>query len=228
MSGIFKSVADLFRPTQAVTQQQAIYVQPAPTPAPTPAPNVLDTVATLWQTDDKSKAPVDPFAAPLLQTDPAKLQQAASKIDFTSQIAPDLMAKAMSGQDPAAFMEVLNTVARTTLTTSAQLSAATVEQATARNNERMMQALPATVTQIQLDSIRPESAVLQHAAAEPFLKLVRSQLQMKNPHMSAHEINRQAESTVLNFAKEVSAAPAPGAAPTQASTETDWDAWVSK
>lgn len=227
-TGIFKSVAELFRPVQATTPQTVVVQQAAPTPAtPTTEPNPLDNLATLWQNDPNVKAPADPFSAPLLNTDPTKIAEAAKKIDFVSHIAPETLAKAMSGQDPAAFMEVMNSVAQRTLTTSAQINAATVEQATARNNSRIMEALPGRVKDIQLQGMKSDNPVLQHPAAQPFLQLTRAQIQMKNPGMSAADINQQAEHALLGLAQAISpAGETAGTTPASNSGEKDWDAWA--
>lgn len=243
MAGIFSSVADMFRPTQQVTVAPqpvaspmamqnpgaALVTPPAGASLPTanaaPA-NPMDEFTTLWQTDPNATPSVDPLTTPLFNTDPAKIAAAAGKIDFMAQMPPDLVAKAMSGTDPAAFMQLINAVAQRTLATSTQLNAATLEQATSRNNDRVMQAIPGRVKQIQLDSIQSENPVLQHPASQPFLQLVRAQIQMKNPGMSAATINAQAERTLTGFASQL-AAPASTEATRSAAGGTDWDSWAA-
>lgn len=230
MAGFIKSVADMFRPVQAVSMQQ----QSAPTTpnagssapvTPAPAANPLDEFTPLWQNDPNVKAPVDPMAAPLFNTDPAAIAKAASKMDLVGQVDPELMAKAMSGNDPQAFISVLNSVAQRTLTTSAQLNAATIEQATAKNNSRIAESLPGRMKQLQLDTMQSENPALQHPASQPLLQLARAQVQMKNPGMSAAEINTQAERALLGFANQLVAAPQEAAQVTPGGT--DWDSWAA-
>lgn len=235
------NLGNLFRPVTAVQQvappmsQQnpgaAAPVPPAGTSQPTagePAPNPLDEMAALWQTDPKVQQPADPFSTPLMNTDPAKIAAAAAKMDFVGQVPQDVMQKAMSGTDPAAFMQVMNFVAQKAVATSAQLSAATIEQATARNNERHAQALPGRVKQLQLDSIQSDNPALNHPASQPMLKLVRNQIQMNNPNMSAVEINKRAEQALLGYAQQLVPAPkqddASGNTP---AGSTDWETWVN-
>jgi hypothetical protein len=238
MSGIVNSIANMFRPVQQVQMAQPNPGAGAPPPpagtsapiqqaAPEPAPNPLDEMASLWQTDPKSPPPVDPFATPLLNTDPAKIAEAAGKMSFTGGVSQELLTKAMSGQDPAAFMQVLNAVAQRAVATSAQINASTIEQATARNNDRFQQALPSRVRQIQLDSMQSENPVLQHSASQPLLQLVRSQLQMKAPPgTSAAEINRRAEAYLTGFAGALTAPTADAtAAANKVAGGTDWDTW---
>ena len=114
-TGILNNSANIFRPVQATAPLAQVNPgagagAPAagtsqPTPPPEP-PNHMDVMATLWQNDPKLAPPVDPLTTPLFNTDPAKIAQAAGKMDFVSQIPQDPMTKAMSGTDPAAFMQM--------------------------------------------------------------------------------------------------------------------------
>jgi hypothetical protein len=236
------SIANMFRPTQQVSiapssqpmQQENPGAAAQPPTSGTSAPvgnqvppNPLDEFTGLWQNDPKMQQRVDPLSTPLFNTDPAAISAAAAKLDLVGQLPPELMAKAMSGQDPAAFMQVLNSVAQRTLATATQLNAATIEQATTRNNARIQEVLPSRMKDIQLQSMQSEHPALQHPASQPFLQLVRSQVKMKNPGMSAADINAQAERALLGFANQL-VAPAQAEA-TRAATAggTDWDAWAS-
>jgi hypothetical protein len=124
-------------------------------------------------------------------------------------------------------MQVLNSVAQRTLATATQLNAATIEQATTRNNARITQALPTRMKDIQLQTMQSENPVLQHPASQPFLNLVRSQVKMKNPGMSAADINAQAERVLTGFASQLSSPAQADGSPANTSAGTDWDAWAS-
>lgn len=239
MSGLFNNIANMFRPVSQVASGPMAQVNPgagagaptAGTSQPTvenEAPNHMAVMEALWQNDPKLIPAVDPLTTPLFNTDPAKIAAAAGKMDFVSQVPQDLMAKAMSGTDPAAFMQVINQVAQRTLATATQLNAATVEQATSRNNERITSTLANRVKQIQLDNLSADNPVLQHAGSQPFLKMMRAQIQMKNPGMSPADINKQAEQALVGFASSV-VAPAQQAqefATASANGETqDWFKW---
>lgn len=241
--GMFDSVANMFRPTQQVSMApvqvapgsnmpvanpgatagapQAGTSQPT---AGTPPANPLDAFTPLWQNDPNAAPTADPFSTPLFNTDPAKIQEAAGKMDFLASVPQDVMAKAMGGNDPAAFMQVMNFVAQKTLATAAQLSTATVEQGASRSNQRMLSALPGRVKQIQLDAMQPENPALQHPAAQPFLQMARTQLQMKNPGMSAQEIQKRAEQYVSDFSSAMMQ-PAQDAS-SQGAGGDDWDRFL--
>lgn len=230
---VMNNIAAMFRPTQQVTAapppspmaQQNPGADPATLQAPAAAPapaNPLDAFQSIWQTPDPSKSEPDPLAAPLLNADPGKIRQAAAKMDFTAGITPDLMQKAMGGQDPQAFIQVMNLVAQQAVATSAQLSSATVEHATRANNARMLQALPKHVNQVQLDAMAPQNPVLQHPSAQPMLKMIRGQIQAAEPTLTPAEVNAKAEAYLGTFAQALTPAPTPAPA---AAGETDWSAY---
>lgn len=239
MASPLTTIANMFRPVQQTTQvaQQPMAVQnpgaaaqpPAagtsqPTSEQAPA-NPLDEFTPLWQNDPNAQQRVDPLSTPLFNSDPAKIAAAAAKMDFVGQIPAEVLQKAM--QDPNALVQLLNGVAQRTLATATQLNASTIEQATTRNNARVMSGLPERVRQIQLNGMQPDNPTLQHPAAQPFLQLMRSQIQMKNPGMSAVEINSQAERALTGFANQLVAAPASEAAARSSAGGTDWDAWAA-
>lgn len=235
MAGPFTTIANLFRPVQTVQMPQqnpsaAAVTPPAGTSTPVTEPvtvNPLDELTAIWQNDPNVKETVDPLNTPLFNTDVKAINAAAAKIDFIGQLPPDMLQKAMAGGDPQAFMQVLNAVAQRAVATSTQLNAATIEQATTRNNARIQQALPGKLKTIQLETMAPDNQVLAHPASQPLLQLVRSQIQMKNPGLTAQQINTQAENYLVNFGSAVTAPSQEAQATTKAQTGgTDWDAWA--
>lgn len=232
-------VGNIFNPKPAAPQTVVVQAAPAQETKPTEQPNGMDHVAALLKIDPAKQAPADPLAGPLLRTDAKAIQEAANKMDFVGHIPKELMERAMSGKDPDAFMQVLNMSSQRTLAASASLSAATIEQATALNNQRIDKALPQRVASIQLEGMQAENPALNHAAAQPMLKLLRSQIQMQNPGMSPVEINKQAESALLGFATTLAGSAGEGddagvrpygAASTMNGNAqqggTDWDKWA--
>ena len=216
---MFNSIANMFRPTQQVVaapppppmaQQNpgaAAVVPPSGTSNPTPAepPNPLDDFAKMFQNDPNIKPPVDPTTAPILQSDPAKIQDAANKIDFLSRVPQDLLQKVQAGNDPAALAQLINSVAQQTLAMATNITSATAEQAARRATSNVMDALPSRVTAIQLQQMQPENPILAHPAAMPVLDMARNQLRVSNPNMPAAEINRRAEQYVMAIAQAATA-----------------------
>ncbi len=163
----------------------------------------LDAFAGLWKNDPKAVDPnADPFAAPLFNMDPTKVREAAGNIDFLSQVPQELMAKAMSGQDPQAFMQVINSVAQNALATSLQLGTATMEQAGTRIGQRFNSALPGRMKSFQVQNMASKNPVLSHPAVQPVLQSVREQIQRQNPDLSPQQIQEMAENYFTHMMSE--------------------------
>jgi hypothetical protein len=246
-TSILGNIANMFRPVQqvAMTPQPNTPNAPAlaqnnpgagapPPPAGTSQPTIDQTPAdplaelqALWQTDPKLTPEVDPLSTPLFKTDPAAIATAAGKIDFVGQLPPELLQKVMAGNDPQALVTLINAVAQRTLATSTQLTGQTIEQAAVRNNARIQQTLPNRVKQIQLDSLVPDNSALQHPASQPFLKMMRSQIAMNNPGMSAVDINSKAEAALSMFANAVTQPPEEVSRQREAAAGTDWEGWAN-
>lgn len=204
---------------------------PAPAAAPPAAPDPLAQMAALWKNDPNAPQPVDLLSGSIINPDNKKIADAAAQVDFTAGIDPALMAAVQKGDDPTAIINLINAVAQKTLATSTQIGAATVDQGLQRNNQRLAQALPDRIKQVQLNQQELENPALAHEAAQPMVRMVRSQIAAQNPHMSPEAINKQAEQTMLGFARAVAgtedAGFRPGGLPQnqQPSQGTDWEAW---
>ena len=138
MAGFFSGVYNMFRPVTTVNGFPTAPPASAPaTPATPAAPaDPLAGMAALWKNDPNNPAPADPMRGPILNSDPAKIIEAASKVDFLKNVPAELMQRVNSGNDPAALSELINAVAQQTLATATQIGAATVEQGLQRNNQR--------------------------------------------------------------------------------------------
>ena len=237
-------ISNLFRPTQQVTQAPQAPQAPAPQPAsnapgssmeqggaPKPPDSPLDPFKDLWKNDPQSggnQPPSDPFSAPLFSTDPEKIKQAAGQMDFISQVNPELVQKAMSGQDPQAFLQVMNSVAQSALATALQVGAGTVEQAGTKLGQRFNQAMPGKFRDLQINAAAPANPVLSHPAAAPFLNMAKNQIKMMNPDFTPQQVNAEAEKYMVSFASSLSKPiDDPTARPPGSEGETDWDNWVN-
>jgi hypothetical protein len=239
MAGIFQSVADIFRPTTQVTMappphQPMSQPNPGANPDAVPPPgsaqnqpgepaNPLDNFSKIWETPTP-EANTDPFATPLLNSDPAQIREAAGKMNFTQGISQEQVSKALGG-DVGAFMQVLNKVVQNSTAVQAQLSTATVERAIGANNGRVFQALPSKVRDVQLAGLTPENPVLQHPAAQPMLHMMRGQIAANNPGMSAADVNKQAEQFLGAFATQFQAPAQQAAQQAQASRDPENYDW---
>jgi hypothetical protein len=193
----------------------------------------LDAFKDLWKNDPKATDPnADPFSQPLFQTDPAKIREAAGQIDFLAQVPQEMIQKAMAGNDPQAFMSVINAVAQNALATSLHLGTATMEQAGQRIGQRFNSSLPGRVKSLQVQSMAPKNPMLKHPAVQPMLDSVRSRIQAQNPDLAPQEIQQMAEDyfTQMMSAWQTGDPNAAGAGSGQGGEqqqEFDWAAWAN-
>lgn len=247
----FPSIANIFRPTQQVTQTQQPpqpQQQPNPTPGstmqvqnpeagnPNPTPSngnadnsPLDAWKDVWHTDPKAQAPTDPWSQPILPSDPNKIREAASKMDMMAGMPPELVQKVVAGNDPQALMDLMNRVAQNTLAMSAQLATASVERAGTVIRDRTKQELPEQFREYQLSNLPVENPVLSHPGAQGLLQMTRQQLKMKNPSWNAQQIHDEAVKYLTGFAGALSQTGMPQQPRTDRSgtPEQDWESFLS-
>lgn len=249
------SFSNIFRPTQQVTtapqQQPSQPQQPPQQPqngpgssmqqggfappqdgkaASVPQSSPLDGFAELWKTNANSDptGSEDPFTQPLFSTDPAKIREAASQMNFLNAVPPELMQKAMSGNEPQAFMQVMNVVAQQALATALQVSTQTVEQAGSKIGERFNKTLPGRFKDLQINSSQPSNPVLSHPAVQPMLSMVRNQIKMANPDATPQQVNQMAEDYLGKFASALSPeASEPSGQGSNAGDSFNWEDWAT-
>lgn len=167
---------------------------PAAPAAPAAAPaSPLDSFAALWQTpttaDGKPAGlPVDPLAQPIIQLDPAKVQEAASKLDFTGNIPPERITQALSG-DPAALSAVINQAVQNAVVGLTINQGNTLNQALQTNNTRFTSSLPTQIKKVQLSDTLSDNPVFQHPAVAPLVQALKQSQFAKNPNASVAEID---------------------------------------
>lgn len=161
----------------------------------------LDAHKDIWQTPTPKdgQQPVDPFSQPLLSTDPAKLAEAARKMNFAQGIDPALVQKALAG-DPQALLAAINTASQNAFLAASNLTTQVTEGAVSTNNKRVDSVLEKKFTEFMLNQQRSDNPVLQHPAAQPMLDMAKKQLLAKHPDKSPAEIHKMAEGFLSDFA----------------------------
>lgn len=201
---------------------------PAPAPAPDPINSQLDQLVGVWHTpttaDGKPVGPQpDPLAQQMFQFDPAKVQEGASKLDFTTGISPEKAAAALGG-DIDAFKEVINQAVRTAFVGSTLNTGNLLNDGFARHGRNIDQALPGRIRNFQVSSSKSEDPILSHAAFAPMVSAMRGVIASKMPNASADEVTRATEEYFLQIGnvfatrKQKEEAKASGAA----EEEVDW------
>ena len=176
-------------------------------------------------TDDKGQPTIpntNPLADPIMSVDPQKLREAAGKMDFTRGLEPELLQKAMSGQDPQAFMQVLNSVAQNGFSTALAATATMQNQALNTYHTRLDGTLASRVRDVQISQAAPKNPALAHPSAQPVLSAIRQSVAQANPHLSPEKVAETAENYFVAMAADMQAANEKSQPQTKSAGETDW------
>lgn len=210
------SVLDLFS-TQPQLQQAPVQymqntpgmqaVQPQPQTPPQEPESPLAQFAKLFETSKEGQqAPAQvQLDAPLFAMDATKLRESVSKQNFVGQIDPQLQARALQG-DAQALSQLLNAQAQNVFVHAAMLTQNMVEQGINTYNARLQGALPTTFKSLATqDALAAATPAAGHAAVQPLLQSLQSQILAANPNMPPHEVAQQ----LRNYLQAVGAALAP-------------------
>lgn len=210
------SISNLF------TSNNSTPAEPAPAPAATPAqpgnlpdkppvdptkvegknnpdpstPNSpLDQFSTLWETDPNKEGDVPPA-----QLDPAKVQEAMQKADFSNLITQENLAAITAGGEGAAkaFIESLNAVARQSLTQSTLITNKMIEQAVAKAQAEQQAKLPELLKKQNLsETLSDSNPIFKNPAVKPVIEALQTQLAVKYPNASTKELADMANKYVI-------------------------------
>jgi hypothetical protein len=214
------SVLDLFSTQPQLQQNHVQYmqntpgmqaVQPQPQTPPQEPESPLAQFAKLFETSKEgSQAPAQvQLDAPLFAMDATKLRESVSKQNFVGQIDPQLQARALQG-DAQALSQLLNAQAQNVFVHAAMLTQNMVEQGINTYNARLQGVLPTTFKSLATqDALAAATPAAGHAAVQPLLQSLQSQILAANPNMPPHEVAQQ----LRNYLQAVGAALAPQQAP---------------
>jgi len=211
-------------PQQNAPQQQTPAAPaPAATPAtPTEPASPLDQFKTLWEPVNTpgvdNTLPANMFAG----ADPAKMLEAARKVNFAAQVPADVLAKITAGgpDAAAAFAQAINDVAQRSYAQSSFASTKIVEAALAKFQEGLDSRLPSQVKRFQVsESLRESNPALTHPAAAPIMEALQSQLTVKYPNASVNEIRDMASQYLSQFGTAMAPPKPANAVP----VSEDWD-----
>lgn len=194
---------------------------PAQTPAPAPA-SPFDGLQDIWQTP-ANPTPEEPI---IPNVDPAKLMEAAGKVDFTKSITPEILQKIQAGGEGAsqAFLTAMNSVAQTAFAHSAMATTKIVEQSLGRQAEKFNKDLPSQIRKLSAnESLLAENPLLSNPAVQPLVVALQEQLVRKNPQATAGEIQTQINNYFGALGKAFN--PDKPAASQSGKKEEDWSAF---
>jgi hypothetical protein len=153
------------------------------------------------------------------------VNKAVGQTNFAQGIDPAKVQAALGG-DINAFMEVLNGVATSAVSTSIQAAKGMVEHGVNTGTEKFSTSLDSRFRDYEMRQQTPKNAALQHPVGKALLSTVAKQIATANPRMSASEVNTQAESMFTEFAKLLNPA-APSNEEVASKAGADWEAFLN-
>ena len=211
-------------PAAAPDQGQPANVN-APAASPTAPLEGMDQFTDLWK---PAESPAGGVPNGMFNVDPAKLMEAAGRMDFSKAVAPEQLQAISAGGPEAmqAFAQAMNKVAQTVYAQNAMATTKIVEQALKQSKDSFMGELPQHIKRQQVsDTLRTENPAFSHPAAAPILGALEQQMAVKYPNATASELASMSRQYLENFSNMMKK---PEAASTQSSSngEVDWNSFL--
>jgi hypothetical protein len=165
------------------------------------AKSPLENYGKLWDKADTDKAP--PTGAVTLKADPAKIAEAARKVDFKPAINAEALTKAVAG-DAAALADVLNQAAQAGYAQATSATAKIVQDALTQQAKTFREEIiPDIVRRSTItNSLGADNPIFENPAVKPLVTMVENQMQMKFPNASAAEITTKAKEYLMETSTE--------------------------
>lgn len=165
------------------------------------AASPLENYKDLWQAPANTVSMQD--LVPTIIADPAQMQAAAAKMDFSKAMNPELVTKALGG-DSTAFMAVINSAVQASFAQAATASvnitkAALAEQAKSFETKYAPNMLRNASIQ---DAVNNSVALASDPAAAPIVNAVKAQLSNMFPNATATEIAEHTNKYMSEFASK--------------------------
>lgn len=192
-----------------------------------PAP--MAEFSKLWETKPNDGATTSSLFANI---DPAKVQEAAGKVNFAQVVGAETLSKIQAGGPEAAqaFVEAMNKVSQTVYAQSAVATTQLIDRALAEQNSRLESKLPDLIKrQTASESLKGDNAIFSNPAIAPVVNLIQNQVSNMYPNATAAE---QKQMTVKYFKELTQAisppAPAPKAKGKKEDDGFDWEAFANQ
>lgn len=184
-----------------------------------------DKFATLWE-PPKTEEP-KPGEQPAGLT-PEKIMEAASKVDFTKNLSPEIIQKLQAGGADAvqASLEIQKQVAQQVYGQTLGVTQKLIERAVEQAQERFAAQIPNLVkSQSAQEALATANPAFKNPAVAPVVDAVKSQLQLKYPRATSQEIAQMAQE-YFKEAAGVFAGKPPTSTQSTATAGEDWDSWI--
>lgn len=169
-------------------------------PTPDPLNSHLEQMSEVWKTattaDGKPVAPqADPLAQPLFQFKREDVISNSKKLDFASQVNPELLAKAMGG-DVEAFKQALNETAQTAFAAMHLNTGSLLNDGFQRHGQAIDAALPTRLRNHEIASSQSDDPVLSHPSVAPVVKAMMATIAAQQPNLRPDQVKAAAENYV--------------------------------
>lgn len=167
------------------------------------AKNELDAYSkwfTMPQGGEGQQAP-EALDAPLFTMDAGKLAEAMKQASFTGSIDPQLMQRALTG-DQAAMSDMLNGVARNVMQQAVIMMQNMVQGGIGTYNGRLAQHLPNQFKQFAAKEQIGGKPNMQHGAVQPVVAAFVQQAMQADPTLTVAQATQQVENYMKLIAKQ--------------------------
>jgi hypothetical protein len=165
----------------------------------------LGKYENLWQPPTKEEQEATSQQTPAnIGVDPAKLLEAAGKVDFTKVLNQEALAKVAAGGEGAvaALVEIMQKSNQTVYGQSMVAANRMVEEAVKVAEQRFAAQVPQLVKkQAASETLFSENPAFQNPAIQPIVAALQSQLQEKYPKATTKELNNMAKEMLEGSAK---------------------------
>lgn len=165
---------------------------------------------------------------------PAKMLEAAAKVDFSKVLDQESLAKIKAGGDDAvtALATLLNKTSQQVYGQSIVVAKQLTDQAVSDAEARFTKELPNLIRQQSArESLLSENPAYKNPVVAPVVAAIQSQLQLKYPKATASELNEMAREVMKDAAGVLSSDPKAEAADKISKKKTidaeDWDSWIN-
>lgn len=176
-----------------------------------PAEPTLDMFKDLWQApaDDKLPQKFDP--ANIFTIDHENVNKQVQAMNFTTGITQAQIDRVSAGGEDAikATLEMINLASQNAFRNSVLAAAELTKGALVTADKLLDTRIQNQAKQYQASSaLREANPVLSHPAAEPMIKALEAQLNLKFPNATPAEITKLAQDYLTSFAGEIKGKPA--------------------
>jgi hypothetical protein len=199
------------------------------TTAPAPTADPLEQWAKLFTseapkpgtTDEKKTDAADPFAV-----SPEALAKAASGINLSQVVTPELAQKALGG-DPNAFVEAINKSSQMTFMMAYQAAMQAVKAAMDNRFQDFQSKVPDTFKQLSVDATLQGDPLLSNPALKPVVDGLRTQILSKHPDATPQQLQQ----AISEYFKAIGISLTPGKNDAKDAAKPskgiDWDNFLS-